>query len=134
MKEVINMENNQYTLEELKEFILGNIEHYEDFAEYSRYNINTTLEEFKDYQERGFIQDITCGTYNGATNTFTPWEANDDNNLIRAIINDIRLSDLYERLEDYVYVEGTRLIDYALTYSEIYNVFTIGNSIYVDLD
>lgn len=126
------MENNQYTLEELKEFILGNIEHYKDFEEYSRYNINTTLEEFEDYQERGFIQDITCGTYNGTTNTFTPWEANDDNNLIRAIINDIRLSDLYESLEDYV--EGTRNIDYALTYSEIYNVFTIGNSIYVDLD
>ena len=125
------MENNQYTLEELKEFILGNIEHYEDFAEYSKDN-NTSLEEFTDYQERGFIQDITCGTYNGATNTFTPWEANDDNNLIRAIINDIRLSDLYESLEDYV--EGTRNIDYALTYSEIYNVFTIGNSIYVDLD
>ena len=128
------MENNQqYTLEELKEFILGNIEHYKDFAEYSKAN-NVTLEEFKDYRESGFIQDITCGTYNGATNTFTPWEPNDDNNLIRAIINDIRLSDLYERLEDYVYVEGTRLIDYALTYSEIYNVFTIGNSIYVDLD
>ena len=125
------MENNQYTLEELKEFILGNIEHYEDFEEYSKDN-NTSLEEFTDYQERGFIQDITCGTYNGATNTFTPWEANDDNNLIRAIINDIRLSDLYESLEDYV--EGTRNIDYALTYSEIYNVFTIGNSIYVDLD
>ena len=125
------MENNQYTLEELKEFILGNIEHYKDFEEYSKDN-NTSLEEFEDYQERGFIQDITCGTYNGATNTFTPWEANDDNNLIRAIINDIRLSDLYESLEDYV--EGTRNIDYALTYSEIYNVFTIGNSIYVDLD
>ena len=132
MKEVVNMENNQqYTLEELKEFILGNIEHYEDFAEYSRYN-NTTLEEFTDYQERGFIQDITCGTYNGATNTFTPWEANDDNSLIRAIINDIRLSDLYESLEDYV--EGTSYIDYVLAYVEIYKVFTIGEKVYVDLD
>ena len=125
------MENNQqYTLKELKELILNNIEHYEDFEEYSRYN-NVSLEEFEDYQERGFIQDITCGTYNGATDTFTPWEANDDNNLIRAIINDIRVSDLYESLEDYV--EGTRNIDYALTYSVIYQVFTIDNSIYVDL-
>lgn len=126
------MENNQqYTLEELKEFILGNIEHYEDFAEYSRYNINMTLEEFEDYQERGFIQDITCGTYNGATNTFTPWEVN-DGNLIDTIIQDIRDGDLYESLADYV--EGTRYIDCALTYSEIYNVFTIDNRVYVDLD
>lgn len=122
------MENNQYTLEELKEFILGNIEHYEDFEEYSKYN-NTSLEEFEDYEERGFIQDITCGTYNGDTGTFDPWAVN---NLIGAIINDIREGDLYESLEDYV--EGTRNIDYALTYSELYNVFTIGDYIYVDLD
>lgn len=122
------MENNQYTLEELKEFILGNIEHYKDFEEYSKYN-NTSLEEFEDYEERGFIRDITCGTYNGATGKFDPWA---DNNLISAIINDIREGDLYESLEDYV--EGTRNIDYALTYTELYNVFTIGDYIYVDLD
>lgn len=122
------MENNQYTLEELKEFILGNIEHYKDFEEYEKYN-NLTREEFEDYKGSGFIQDITCGTYNGATNTFDPWA---DNNLISAIINDIREGDLYESLEDYV--EGTRNIDYALTYTELYNVFTIGDYIYVDLD
>lgn len=122
------MENNQYTLEELKEFILANITHYEDFEEYEKYN-NLTYEEFEDCRESGFIYEITCGTYNGATDTFDPWAVN---NLISAIINDIREGDLYESLEDFV--GGTRNIDYALAYSELYNVFTIGDYIYVDMD
>ena len=125
------MENNQqYTLEELKEFILGNIEHYKDFEEYSKYN-NLTLEEFEDYQERGFIQDITCGTYNGATDTFDPWEIN-EGNLIDTIFQDIQDGDLYEGLEEYS--EGTRNIDYILTYTEMYKVFTVGEQVFVDLD
>lgn len=124
------MENNQYTVEELEQFVLGNIEHYEDFEEYSKDN-DTSLEEFTDYQERGFIQDITCGTYNGATQTFTPWEIN-EGNLIDTIIQDIGYGVLYESLEDFA--EGDRYIDYAMAYSELYKVFTIGEKVYVDLD
>ena len=125
------MENNQqYTIEELEQFVLGNIEHYEDFEEYSKDN-DTSLEEFTDYQERGFIQDITCGTYNGATQTFTPWEIN-EGNLIDTIIQDIGDGVLYESLEDFA--EGDRYIDYAMAYSELYKVFTIGEKVYVDLD
>ena len=125
------MQNNQYTFEQKVQFILGNIEHYEDFEEYSEANYNTSLEEFEDYEERGFIQDITCGTYNGATQTFTPWEIN-DNNLVDTIIQDIGDGVLYESLEDYV--EGDRYIDYALAYSELYKVFTLEGKVYVDLD
>lgn len=125
------MENNQqYTIEQLEQFVLGNIEHYEDFEEYSKDN-DTSLEEFTDYQERGFIQDITCGTYNGATQTFTPWEIN-EGNLIDTIIQDIGYGVLYESLEDFA--EGNRYIDYAMAYSELYKVFTIGEKVYVDLD
>ena len=125
------MQNNQYTFEQKVQFILGNIEHYEDFEEYSEANYNTSLEEFEDYEERGFIQDITCGTYNGATQTFTPWEIN-DNNLVDTIIQDIGDGVLYESLEDYV--EGDRYIDYALAYSELYKVFTLEGKVFVDLD
>ena len=124
------MENNQYTLEELKEFILANITHYEDFEEYAKYN-NLTREEFEEEQERGFIQEITCGTYNGATDTFDPWEIN-EGNLIDTIIQDIQDGDLYESLEDFT--EGNRYIDYALAYSELYKVFTLEGKVYVDLD
>ena len=122
--------NQQYTIEELVQFIVGNIEHYEDFEEYEKYN-NLTYEEFEDYRESGFIQDITCGTYNGATDTFYPWEIN-NGNLIDTIFQDIQDGDLYEGLEEYS--EGTRNIDYILTYTEMYNVFTIGERVYVDLD
>lgn len=124
------MENNQYTLEEVKQFILANITHYEDFEEYSKYN-NVTLEEFEEDKENGFIYDMTCGTYNGATQTFTPWEIN-DNNLIDTIIQDIGDGVLYESLEDFT--EGTRYIDYALAYAELYTVFTLDGKVYVDLD
>ena len=125
------MQNNQqYTLEELEQFILGNIEHYEDFEEYSKDN-DTSLEEFTDYQERGFVQDITCGTYNGATNKFVYWEINLDN-LINTILQDIRDCDYYQVLNDYTDVQTP--LGYVKAYTEMYNVFTIGERVYVDLD
>src|SRR5699024_7954842 len=122
-KEVVNMQNNQYTFEQKVQFILGNIEHYEDFEEYSEANYNVSLEDFEESKADGFIADITCGVFNGATREFTPWEIN-EGNLINTIIQDIRDGDLYEMLEDYS--EGTMGIDYALTYTEVYKVFTIG--------
>ena len=124
------MQNNQYTFEQKVQFILGNIEHYESIEEYSKAN-NVYIEDFEESKADGFIADITCGVFNGATREFTPWEIN-EGNLINTIIQDIRDGDLYEMLEDYS--EGTMGIDYALTYTEFYKVFTIGERVYVDLD
>ena len=124
------MSINQLHKEMLGDYIGGNIEHYKDFEEYSKAN-NVTIEEFKDYKERGFIQDITCGTYNGATNTFTPWEINLDN-LINTILQDIRDCDYYQVLNDYTDVQTP--LGYVLAYTEMYNVFTIGERVFVDLD
>lgn len=124
------MSINQLHKEMLGDYIGGNIEHYKDFEEYSKAN-NVTLEEFEDYKERGFIQDITCGTYNGATNKFTPWEINLDN-LINTILQDIRDCDYYQVLNDYTDVQTP--LGYVLAYTEMYNVFTIGERVFVDLD
>lgn len=124
------MSINQLHKEMMGYYIGGNIEHYKDFEEYSDAN-PVTLEEFKDYRERGFIQDITCGTYNGATNTFTPWEINLDN-LINTILQDIRDCDYYQVLNDYTDVQTP--LGYVLAYTEMYNVFTIGERVFVDLD
>ena len=55
----------------MKDLILSNITKYKDFEEFSKYK---NMDE-----ENGIIIDITCGTYNGATNTFTPWRITDDN-------------------------------------------------------
>ena len=124
------MSINQLHKEMLGDYIRGNIEHYKDFEEYSKAN-NVTLEEFTDYQERGFIQDITCGTYNGATNKFVYWEINLDN-LINTILQDIRDCDYYQVLNDYTDVQTP--LGYVLAYTEMYNVFTIAERVYVDLD
>ena len=124
------MSINQLHKEMLGDYIRGNIERYKDFEEYSKAN-NVTLEEFTDYQERGFIQDITCGTYNGATNKFVYWEINLDN-LINTILQDIRDCDYYQVLNDYTDVQTP--LGYVLAYTEMYKVFTIGERVYVDLD
>lgn len=124
------MNINQLHQEMTRDYIWSNILEYEDFEEYSEAN-HVTLEEFENYKESGFIQDITCGTYNGATNTFDPWEISLDN-LIDTILQDIRDCEYYEVLNDYVDIETS--LDYVKAYIEMYNVFTIGEQVFVDLD
>ena len=124
------MSINQLHKEMLGDYIGGNIEHYKDFEEYSKAN-NVYIEDFENYQESGFIQDITCGTYNGATNKFVYWEINLDN-LINTILQDIRDCDYYQVLNDYTDVQTP--LGYVLAYTEMYKVFTIGEKVYVDLD
>ena len=114
----------------MEAYIKDNIEEYENFEEYSKTN-HVTIEEFEQYQESGFINEITCGTYNGATNKFVPWEINLDN-LIKTILQDIRDCDYYDILEDYADID--RPLGYVNAYTEMYNVFTIGNKVFVDLD
>lgn len=84
--------------QEIKEELLSNL--FEDVTiQSSNINVGDTkykdFEEFSKYknmdEENGFIIDITCGTYNGATNTFTPWRITDDN-IIDTLIQ--ALSDL----------------------------------------
>ena len=123
------MSINQLHKEMLGDYIRGNILEYEDFEEYSEAN-HVTLEEFENYKESGFIQDITCGTYNGATNKFVYWEIN-EGNLINTILQDIRDCDYYQVLNDYTDVQTP--LGYVLAYTEMYNVFTIGEQVFVDL-
>ena len=123
------MNINQLHQEMTRDYIWSNILEYEDFEEYSEAN-QVTLEEFENYKESGFIQDITCGTYNGATDTFDPWEISLDN-LIDTILQDIRDCEYYEVLNDYADIETS--LDYVKAYIEMYNVFTIGEQVFVDL-
>ena len=115
----------------MEAYIKDNIEEYESFEEYSKTNYNVSIEEFEQYQKSGFIKEITCGTYNGPTNKFVPWEINLDN-LIKTILQDIKDCDYYEVLEDYADID--RPLGYVNAYTEMYNVFTIGSKVFVDLD
>ena len=115
----------------MEAYIKDNIEEYESFEEYSKTNYNVSIEEFEQYQKSGFIKEITCGTYNGSTNKFVPWEINLDN-LVKTILQDIKDCDYYDVLEDYADID--RPLGYVNAYTEMYNVFTIGNKVFVDLD
>ena len=113
------------------EMILNNVIHYKDFEEYEKYN-NFNKEDFKEMMEDGNIQEITPGTYNGASDTFTKNIINNEN-IINTIITDIRDIDFYNFFED-EFIEENNIktsSDWLLLYTEFYEVFTLGNSIYV---
>ena len=111
--------------------ILNNIIHYKDFEEFKKYN-NLDQEDFKERIEDNYIQDITLGTYNGALDTFTKNIINNEN-IINTIITDIRDIDFYNFFEDEFIKENNikTSSDWILLYTEFYEVFTLGNSIYV---
>ena len=111
--------------------ILNNVIHYKDFEEYEKYN-NFNKEDFKEMMEDGNIQEITPGTYNGALDTFTKNIINNEN-IINTIITDIRDIDFYNFFED-EFIEENKIKtsnDWVLLYTEFFEVFTLGNSIYV---
>ena len=111
--------------------ILNNIIHYKDFEEFEKYN-NLDQEDFKERIEDHYIHDITLGTYNGALDTFTKNIINNEN-IINTIITDIRDIDFYNFFED-EFIEENNIktsSDWMLLYTEFYEVFTLGNSIYV---
>ena len=113
------------------EMILNNVIHYKDFEEYEKYN-NFNKEDFKEMMEDGNIQEITPGTYNGASDTFTKNVINNEN-IINTIITDIRDIDFYNFFEDEFIKENNikTFSDWVLLYTEFYEVFTLDNSIYV---
>ena len=113
------------------EIALNNIAHYKDFEEFEKYN-NLDQEDFKERMEDNYIQDITPGTYNGASDTFTKNIINNEN-IINTIITDIRDIDFYNFFEDELIEENNIKTsnDWILLYTEFFEVFTLDNSIYV---
>ena len=118
----------------MKELILSNITKFKDFEEFSKYE-NMNKQEFKDNELNGFIINITCGTYNGATNTFTPWRIN-DNNIIDTLIQTLSDLDYYNIIADMV-DENTNnwsIDKFIYELVTIENIFIIENtkSIYIN--
>jgi len=84
----------------MKNLILSNITKYENFEEYSKY-MNTDKEEFKENEANGFVINITCGTYNGATDEFTPCRITDDN-IIDTLVQALSDLDYYNIIANMV--------------------------------
>ena len=122
---------------------LMNVSYYDSKAEYIRLSFlgvetdEEAAEVFDEQLERGFIQDITCGTYNGAIDKFTPWQLN-NNNILDTILNALHYEDFYNYVAMYsdemADLENWSNADWIREYSEVYEVFIIGNSVYVNKD
>ena len=97
-----------------------------------------TLEEaqadFDEKLEKGFIQNITLSTYNGATQESTFFELTDEN-ILEAIYTDLHFGELYTILEETEEnSEDMTKWDYIRIYTTLYNVFTFDGLVYVERD
>lgn len=129
-----------FTDKEQNSIALMNIGYYDSKTDYMVGGfLGVTKEtgeaDFNDYMEHGFIQDITCGTYNGATDEFTPWELTDDNiveTVWHAINEDEFIFDMVVN-RDIIQEDWTNA-DYIREYTEVYEVFIIDGRVYVNQD
>ena len=122
---------------------LMNVSYYDSKADYIRLSFpgvetdEEAAEVFADQLDSGFLQDITCGTYNGATDEFTPWQLS-DKNILDTILNALHKDDFYNYVAMYTDemadLEQWSNEDWIREYAEVYEVFIIGNNVYVNQD
>ena len=134
-----------FTDKEQNSISLMNVSYYDSKADYMKsctpddvvYTDEEAAADFSDLMDSGFIQDITCGTYNGAIDKFTPWQLN-NNNILDTILNALHYEDFYNYVAMYsdemADLENWSNADWIREYSEVYEVFIIGNSVYVNKD
>lgn len=109
---------------------------YENLDEFLKFN-NIDEDEFDEKVMNGWYEDCTCGTYNGALNTFDPWEINPKNvadSLVNTFNNmdwDLNLIEMEGGEDD---IKDDR--DAILNHFTNYNIFILKDSkrIYLDLD
>lgn len=136
-----------FTDKEQNSISLMNVSYYNSKAEYIRLTFpgvktdEEAAEGFDEWMFSGFIHDITCGTYNGATDDFTPWELS-DNNILDTILNDLHCENFYDFValyngdhpDELAELERWSNADWIREYTEVYEVFIIGGSVYVNQD
>ena len=135
--------NVNFTDKEQNSISLMNVSYFDSKAEYIRLSFlgvetdEEAAEVFDEQLKSGFIQEITCGTYNGAIDKFTPWQLN-NNNILDTILNALHYEDFYNYVAMYsdemADLENWSNADWIREYSEVYEVFIIGNSVYVNKD
>lgn len=122
------------TMNETIKDALSNITRYDDIEDYGKYNDGATMGDLQEYINTGFVAELTPGNYNGALDKFDRVTKLTDNDIINAIKSEL-LEDgfIIETLENY-YPEDNTTDMQVLDYTDIYNVFTIGERLYVDMD
>ena len=128
---------------------LMNVSYYDSKADYVKsctpldvaYSDEKAREDWEYMEDRGFIQEITCGTYNGAIDKFTPWQLNNEN-ILDTILNALHYEDFYnyvamyyeDNADEMADLEQWSNSDWIREYTEVYEVFIIGNNVYVNQD
>ena len=119
-------------------YLFNKVSVFEDLDHYNEVVIDGA-EQLDEALQEGFIQDLTRGVYNGATDTFTPNTLN-ARELVGALQLYLHETDwlaiLYTQHEednDLQTFEQLTLFDVLEDYLNCYNVFTIGNNIYADI-
>uniref|UniRef100_A0AAU8GVU2 Uncharacterized protein n=1 Tax=Mammaliicoccus phage MSShimriz1 TaxID=3230127 RepID=A0AAU8GVU2_9VIRU len=120
-------------------YLFNKVAEFKDLQEYLDHMVYETKEDFQEKLQEGFIQNLTRGVYNGATDTFTPNTLN-AKELVLALQQYLYetdwLSTLYmqhEDTDDLETFEQLTRFDVLDDYLNCYNVFTIGNNIYADI-
>ena len=121
---------NETTNDEIKCMLL-NIYTYEDMDDYTKYT-NNTKEDLKELQENGWILDITPSTYNGALDK-TDYSELTVANIYSALLEEVYEDSFQELLQDDNEYNTSEARQVRLV-TEIYNVFTIGQHLYIDYD
>ncbi len=118
---------------EIKE-ALENVTRYDDIEDYGKYNAGATMDDLQECINDGWISELTPGTYNGALDKFDRVTELTDNDIIDVIKSELAEDDfIMEALETY-YPDDKDIRTQVLDYTVIYNVFTIGKRLYVDMD
>ena len=112
---------------------LSNVTRYKDMEDYKQdyETLEEVTEDFNEKLENGYIQDITPGTYNGATQETTLYELT-DNNIMNAIYTDLYETDSLEFLQELEEDTKATRWEYIRLYTEIHNIFIIGERIFID--
>lgn len=113
---------------ELIEAIINHVTEYQTIDEYLQ-SENMTVDDFSEAKENGYIQEITCGTYNGASDTFTPWRLTPEN-VAETIRIDMIETDYFDEIEE----AGDSLADKLEYYVSMFTIFTIGQRVYIERD
>ena len=126
------------------DLIKNNVEYFKNVSDFMYNYFNTTnkddfINDFNDMLDRGIIEKITCGTYNGALNKFDPWTIN-NKNIINTILNYINDSDYINTMSDYMesyfnnIYNDTYIYELLKIFFELNKVFIIKNNVYTTTD
>lgn len=119
-------------------YLFNKVSVFKDLDHYNEVVIDGAEQLDEDLQG-GFIQDLTRGVYNGATNTFTPNTLTPEElaGALQQYLYEIDwLAILYtqhEDSDDLETFEQLTMFDVLEDYLNCYDVFTIGNNIYADI-